>query len=319
MLEIISLIVPVFGLIGLGFAAAKGRFLEPDAARTLTMFGYKVAMPALLFRAMAGVGEIPLSPFWLALTYFSGIVITWVATTLASRLLLRRPAEDAPAMAMGACFSNGVMLGFPVILLALGPETAAPLAILATCETLGLWIIGTLHMGFASMDRARAGPQALLRVLLGVAKNPLIIALAAGFLWRAGGLSLPGAASRLVDLIAGSAIPVSLFALGMSLVAHRLRGEAASVALLCVVKLALYPALAFWLATEVFHLPRIWAGALVIYVSMPVGANAFVYAALYDRAVPTISAAVAISTALSVISVTIALALLQQRGIVIPT
>ena len=317
MLDILSLIVPVFGLIGLGFAAAKGRVLEPEAARILTMFGYKIAMPALLFRAMAGVGEIPLSPLWLALTYYSGIAVTWTLTTVVSRYVLGRPAEDAPAMAMGACFSNGVMLGFPVILLALGPEAAAPLAVLALCETLGLWVIGTLHMGFIAVDGARTGPRAILRVLLDVARNPLIIALAAGLLWRAGGLTLPGAASRFVDLVGGAAIPVSLFALGMSLATHGGRGEGASVGLLCLVKLVLYPALAFWLATEIFHLPRIWAGALVIYVSMPVGANAFVYAARYDRALTAISAAVAISTALSVITVTVALALLKQQGIVI--
>jgi malonate transporter and related proteins len=80
----------------------------------------------------------------------------------------------------------------------------------------------------------------------------------------------------------------------------------------------LYPALAFWLATEVFHLPRIWAGALVIYVAMPVGANAFIFAARYDRAVGSISAAVAVSTVLSVVTVTLALAFLAHRGIVIP-
>jgi len=321
MLEIILLIAPVFGLIGLGFCAAKGRILDEGAARTLTMFGYKVAMPALLFRAMANVGAVPISPLWLVLTYMTGSAIVWTAATIATRMFLRRPAEDAPAFAMGACFSNGVMLGFPIILLALGPEAATPMAFLATCETILLWVAGTLHMGLVSRDRSsgRSGLSSLGRVLLDVAMNPLVISIGAGLAWSASSLALPTPAARLIDLLAGAAIPVSLFALGMSLAAYRFRGQITSVAMLCALKLALYPALAFWLATEVFQLPRPWAGALMIYVAMPVGANAFIFAARYDRAMASISAAVAASTLLSVVTVTVVLALLARKGIVIPT
>lgn len=321
MLEIISLIAPVFGLIGLGFLAARGQILNDGAAHTLAMFGYKIAMPALLFRAMANIGEVPVSPLWLVLTYTIGIAVTWAAATIATRALLRRPAEDAPAFAMGACFSNGVMLGFPVILLALGPEAATPMAFIATCETVLLWVAGTLHMGLVSRGAGdgRSALSSLGSVLLDVAKNPLIIALAAGLAWNATGLVVPGVPARLIDMLAGAAIPVSLFALGMSLAAYRFRGQASSVAMLCGLKLMLYPALAFWLATQVFHLPLLWAAALVIYVAMPVGANAFIFAARYDRAVGSISAAVAVSTLLSVATVTIVLAVLAREGLVVPS
>lgn len=320
MVEVILLIAPVFGLIGLGFLAAKGRMLDDGAARTLAMFGYKVAMPALLFRAMAHLGEVPVSPLWLVLTYATGMAAVWTLATAATRVLLRRPAVDAPALAMGACFSNGVMLGFPVILLALGPEAATPMAFIATCDTILLWVTGALHMSFVSREpgAGRARLAALGRVLLDVAMNPLIISLAAGLAWNASGLALPGVAARLVDMLAAAAIPVSLFALGMSLAAYRLRGQAPSVAMLCGLKLVFYPALAFWLATEVFQLPRLWTGALVIYAAMPVGANAFIFAAHYDRAVGSISAAVAVSTILSVATITVVLAVLAGKGIVVP-
>lgn len=88
--------------------------------------------------------------------------------------------------------------------------------------------------------------------------------------------------------------------------------------MLCGLKLVFYPALAFWLATEVFQLPRLWTGALVIYAAMPVGANAFIFAAHYDRAVGSISAAVAVSTILSVATITVVLAVLAGKGIVVP-
>ncbi|MDX2158043.1 MAG: AEC family transporter [Hyphomicrobiaceae bacterium] len=318
MLDILQLIAPVFGLIGLGFIAAKSGYLEPGAARVLAAFGYKVAMPALLFRAMATAGATPVSPFMLAATYLTGIAATWIAATLVSVALLRRAPDDAPAIAMGACFSNGVMLGFPVILLALGPEAATPMAFLATCETIFLWLFGTLHMGIARHSGGRAWLAALGSVVWDMATNPLIIALATGLLWRASGLALPAVPARLLELMAGAAIPVSLFALGMALAAYPVRGEGPTVATLCLMKLVAYPALAFWLATEVFQLPRVWAGALVIYVAMPVGANAFIFAQRYDRAVASVSGSVAVSTLLSVVSVTLVLGWLKLQGIVLP-
>ncbi|MBS0244815.1 MAG: AEC family transporter, partial [Proteobacteria bacterium] len=302
MLEIVALVAPVFALIGLGFLAAKSRYLEPAFARPLTMFGYKVAMPALLFRAMANAGATPVSPLRLVAAYATGMTVVWLAAALASRVILRRPIQDGPAIAMGASFSNGVMMGFPLILLALGPEAATPMAFLATCETMLLWFVGTIHMGFVT-DGA-GGLKRLAPVLADVATNPLLIALAAGLGWHFTGMTISPAPARLIDFLAGAAIPVALFGLGMSLAAYEIRGEIPTVAFLTLAKLALYPTLAFCLATIVYDLPRVWAGTLVLYVSMPVGANAFVFAARYDRAVASISGAVLVTTILATATVT---------------
>ena len=64
-----------------------------------------------------------------------------------------------------------------------------------------------------------------------------------------------------------------------------------------------------------FGLTPLWAGALAVFTSMPVGANAFVFAARYERAVGSVSAAVAISTLLAVLTVTAMLAVLQALGL----
>ena len=97
----------------------------------------------------------------------------------------------------------------------------------------------------------------------------------------------------------------------MSLAAYSIKGEIATMTLICALKLAFYPALALTFALWVFELPLLWASALFLFTSMPVGANAFVFAALYDRAVGSVSAAIAVSTVIAVISVTIVLAILR--------
>jgi predicted permease len=317
MLHILLLITPVFSLIAIGFLAAKTRYTSEGAGRIVSEVGYKVAMPALLFRAMLAVGDTPVSPLLLIACYFCGIAFCWLATGLLAVLVLRRNGEDAASIAMGSCFSNGVMLGFPIIIQSFGPDAATPIAFLATCETLFLWLIGTLHMEMARQDRGHSLVRAVGGVIVEVARNPLVVAMAAGLVCRYLGVTVPELPMKIISIVAQAAVPVSLLGLGMSLAGYSIAGQAPTISVILFMKMVVYPAAAFTLATVVFALPPVWAGALVTYVSMPVGANAFLFASRYERAVASVSAAVAISTAISVFTVTAMLAFLKSSGILV--
>lgn len=315
MLQILFLIAPIFSLIALGFLVAKARYLIDGAARGLVDFGYKVAVPAMLFRAMSQVGDVPVSPLRLLGAYGGGIVATWTLATLASLWLLRRPATDAPAIAMGSCFGNGVMLGIPLILAAFGPEAATPIAFLVSIETAFLWTLGMTHYELAARGPRSMSLAGVGGILRAVATNPIVLSIFAGLAIRFAGLSIPELPDRILALVAQAAIPVSLFGLGMALAAYDIRGQASSIVVLCVLKMMVYPAIAYILATRVFDLPPVWVGALAMFSAMPVGNNAFLFAARYEKAVGSISAAVAISTPLAVLSVTAVIALLQLAGL----
>lgn len=311
MLSVISLIAPVFGLIGLGYLAARAHWLDATATRALSQFGYKVAVPALLFRAMASVGMPEISPLRLLGAYFAAITTAWIIASLATWALLRRPAEDAPSIAMGSCFGNGVMLGIPLILGALGPDATTPIAVLVTVETIYLWVLATLHMEVAARGLRSISLAAIGSILRDVARNPIVGAVLLGIGWASTGMALPAFPDKLLALLGQAAIPVALFALGMSLSAYSIKGEIGTMTLICGLKLALYPMLAIVFALWVFELPPLWASVLFLFTSMPVGANAFVFAALYDRAVGSVSAAIAVSTVVAVATLTIVLAIVQ--------
>lgn len=315
MLAVFSLVAPIFGLIGLGLFTAKIQWLDANAGRILAQFGYKVAMPALLFRALSSADMPDSSPVHLVASYFIAITTTWILATLATRVILRRPAEDAPSIAMGACFGNGVMLGIPLLLGAFGNAAATPIAFLVTIETIYLWVLATLHMEVAQRGVRSISFGAVWAILLDVAANPIVASVILGIAWAATGLTIPSLADRLLALLAQSAVPVSLFALGMTLAAYGIAGQVRTLSLILILKMAIYPALALALAHYVFELPPVWTAALLVFTSMPVGANAFVFAARYDRAVGSVSAAVAVSTAIAVVSVTVILAVLQMIGL----
>jgi malonate transporter and related proteins len=306
MLAIIIIVVPVFGIMGLGFLAARIGYLSDGAGRAIAEFAFKVAMPALLFRAMLAIGPMPGSPWRLAAAYLLSIVCVWILAALATRFFLGRPAADAPSIAMGATFGNTVMLGIPLAITAFGQEAAAPIALLISIDTPLLWIIATLHI--ESVQRSKGGQgasplAAIGQVLWDLARNPIIVPLVAGTLWRLTGLGIPVLLDRLLEILAGGAVPAALFSLGLSLAGYGIKGQAPTLSLIILLKLLIYPLIAYGLAVWVFALPPLWTSILVLFAAMPVGANAYLFAIKYERAVNSVSAAIAVSTVIAVFTV----------------
>lgn len=315
MLTIINIVVPVFGIMGLGFVAARSAYLSEGASRIIAEFAFKVAMPALLFRAMLAIGELPGSPWRLIATYLAAIFILWTLATITTLLVLRRPALDAPSVAMGACFGNTVMLGVPLAVTAFGQEAAAPIALLISIDTPLLWIIATLHIETVRQSQVAQGKsarEALLGVVTDLATNPIVVPLIAGSLWRLTGVGIPPLLDRLLEMIGGAAVPSALFSLGMSLAAYRIKGQTATLSAIVVLKLIVFPVVVTALAVGVFALPGLWAAVIILFAAMPVGANAFLFATRYERAVNSVSAAIAVSTAIAVFSTGVVLYFLRQ-------
>lgn len=205
MLAIITLVAPVFGLIAIGWGAARIRYVPEAAGPLLSEFAYKILIPALLFRAMATMAPPAQSPWLLAGTYATAVLLVWLTATLATLILLRRPAADAPAIAFATTFGNGLMLGIPLILSAFGPEAATPVAILVTCDSILLWMLGTLHMELALRGFGGGSLMQVARTVLHLVRNPIIAAVIIGTLWRWSGLALPGVVDKLITLLAGAA------------------------------------------------------------------------------------------------------------------
>jgi malonate transporter and related proteins len=302
MLTVLSIVTPVFALMGLGFIAAKLRVLPDGAAQVLAQFGFKIAMPALLFRAMLTSGAMEASPWRLLAAYFLATACVWIAASLAAAFILRRPAEDHAPLAMGSCFGNTVMLGIPIAVTAFGPEATAPLAVLVAVETPLLWIAATLHMEAVKQGRAMS-LASLGGVVKDLAGNPIVLSLVLGLIGRAMDLSIPAVPDRILALLGQAAVPTALFAMGMTLSSFKPTGEGRLLGLMSALKLGLYPALAYVLAAHVFALPPLFVALATLQAAMPVGANAFLFASRYDRLAPAVSAAIAFSTIVAIVTV----------------
>lgn len=294
MLHILSIILPVFGLIGIGFFARLIKFIGDRTGDGLADYVFAIAIPCLIFKTLAE-SQIPLSQpwgYWLA--YFGAVTVTWtISQTIARRVFKLEHGESVVAGFSGAQ-ANTVLVGVPLILEAYGQDGAVPLFLLIAVHLPIMFGTATLLI-----EGRNASPRVILRQVFG---NPILIAILVSSAVQFSSAPIPRAISQLIDAIAASATPCALIAMGIALNRYGVGKFISLTFVLSATKLVLHPALVFVLAYYVFSMPPVWAGVAVLFAASPSGINAYLFAERYKTGVPIASGAIAVSTALSVLS-----------------
>lgn len=241
MLDILAITGPIYLCIALGYLTTRGGLFDRGDMRVFGKFLINLALPALLFNALSqrSVGEIFNGPYLAA--YALGGLILLGGAVLWYRKVAHEGMARSAIMAMGMTCPNSGYVGYPVMLLTLGaPVAGVALALNMVVENL---LIIPVLLALADMERHEAGHwrQLVLQTLKGLARNPLIIAIVAGFLVSALGIPMPSPVSRTVTLFAQASSALSLFVIGGSLVGLKLQGLRTAVAQIGVGKLVLHP------------------------------------------------------------------------------
>lgn len=299
---IIGIIVPVFGIVGIGYGAARLGWFKPEATRGLSTFVFDFAIPAMLFRTMATTA-LPAQVEWgYLISYFGGGYGAWAIGSLLSYLVFRRRGAEPAIAGMTGGFSNTVMLGVPLVLTAFGDRATLPLFLIIACHSWQLLSVVTVQAeaSIGARDEMRRLP---VNVARGLVRNPIIIALLGGVLYNLAGLPLPHVVDTLTETLGRAALPCAVFAMGASLAGYRIAGSIGEAGIGVALKLVLHPALVWVLATHVFAVDPLWRDVAVILASLPVGINVYLMAQRYQAGLAPAVTAVLISTALSVFSV----------------
>ncbi len=299
--DLIAIVLPTFGLIGLGYLAGRLRLLGERAGDGLSDYVFLIAVPSLIFRTLSE-GSVPAANpwgYWIA--YFGGVVVVWsIAMALATRAF-GRDRREAAVHGFSAAQSNTVLVGVPLILNVYGDAGATPLFLLLAIHLPIMMTIAALLIETAGSEPASCALVG--RLAKTIATHPIILALVAGLLGQRLGWAATGAVKSVVDQLAETASPCALVAMGLALKRFGFFSDLRAVLAISALKLVLHPLIVWALAFHVLDVPPVWAGVAVLFAAMPSGINAYLVAARYKVAETTASAAVAVSTALSVVSV----------------
>lgn len=239
MLDILSITGPIYIAIALGYLSTRHGVFQRADMRVFGAFVIRLALPALLFQALAKRRpEEILDPRYLLL-YAAGSLIAMGIIIAWSRR--RLDPTTSVYVGMGGTCPNSGFVGYPIALLVIGPAAGVSLGLNMIVENLLL-----IPLAMALADRS-ADPHAhwtdsVRQSLLGLVRNPMVIGLMAGMAMSVSGLQLPAVLDRTVNLFAMASGALSLFVIGGSLAGPQMAGLGRQVATVAVGKLLIHPA-----------------------------------------------------------------------------
>lgn len=308
MLIILTAILPIFALIGAGALFGRWRRVGPGGIAMLNDFTVWLALPALLFRALAEGDWAELNRPSFVLMFSAGLAIIFIAGLLLPQPKdAKSPLVDRSLVALTASYPNAGFIGIPLAQGLLGPVGLAA-AVIGSILTVSVQFAVSLllvEVGLAQGGNLRESAGKVIRAL---ARNPLVVSPIAGGLWAMTGQPLPEMIARFVDLLAAAASPCALVTIGAFLMLPRQKGGGEATPLLTptlLLKLVAQPvAMAagfFWLLPAMgVALPHEWGIAAVLLGALPTGTGPFMLAELYGRDAALASRVILLSTILSV-------------------
>jgi predicted permease len=314
---VLNIVLPVFGLMGIGYAAAWLRVL-PE--RTDTILGdavFTVGIPLLLFRAVIAADLSHGSPWALWAAYFPPLAAIWALGTLVTRRVFGRDARAGVVGGVAASYGNTLLIGLPLVVIAYGTEGGAAMALLLAVHLVVTMAASTVLIERALLaDNAGEGSAGAGTVLRNLVRNvllgPVFIGIVAGIAWNLSGLTIPGPISTGIDVLANAAAILALVAMGMSLRRFGVHGNIRPALAISALKLVAMPLLIFATTRWVFPLPPVWAKAMVLAAACPTGVNTYLIATRFRTGEALSSNAITLTTVLAVGTVTVWLQVLES-------
>ena len=301
MSALLDVILPVFLVIGFGYAAARFGLFSDSAVDGLMRFAQNFAVPCLLFRSIATLDLSAAYDAGLLLSFYIGAFTGFGVGFLGARLVFKRPLTDSVAIGFACLFSNSLLLGLPITERAYGADALQGNYAIISIHSPLLYGFGITMMEWArSRGAGLARLELAAKVFRAIFTQPLVIGIMAGFAVNLTELPLPSAFWSGVDLMVRAAIPAALFGLGGVLFRYRPEGDRATIAMVCAVALVVHPGVTWLLGTQVFALETPALRSAVMTSAMAPGVNAYLFAHMYGVAKRVNATAVLMATALSI-------------------
>ncbi len=289
---ILTAILPVFGIMAVGTFAEKMKFLGKESHIVLSNFVYYIALPLLIF---SGISSHPIKqvlniPFLFA--SFLGLMIPFAFILLFYSIKSKKYTTTTIMRAFAVGSPNNAFMGVPILLPIFGQQALLPVAVGIILLTIVLLISVTL-IELKSKDKESTVLKTIFQTLY---RNPIVIAIVAGFIFSILGIKLPGFIGKICDLLGMTAGPCAMFVVGQTLAQQKLYPKKIIKTIpACFFKLIVVPiiTLAFLL---LFNIDPFWGAAGLLLNSMPVAVTVYIIAQKYNVYSEEASTEIIIST-----------------------
>jgi predicted permease len=314
MFEILGLITPLFGLIILGFVTARITRQPLEALGWLSTFIIYLALPALFFRLLATTPVEQLASWSFIFANLGVTFGIFVLTFVLGLFDSDRNIAESTIQGLAGAYGNIGYMGPAIAILAIGETAAIPVALIFCFENIMHFTVTPAMMAISG-KQDKGAVLLVISVVRQILFHPFIIATAAGVGAAFIGAPPPAPVERLIAYLAQAAAPCALFAMGVTLALRPLRRVPGALLYIVPIKLIVHPAAMYFVLGYAGDFDPIWMSTAVLLAALPTATNVFVIAQQYGVWIERASASVLLTTAFSILTVSLLLYLVTTGRI----
>lgn len=301
--EVLSLALPFFGLIFIGFACGKIRKIPSEGLAWLNFFIIYVSLPALFFQLLSKTPIEQLANWhYIAATSFSTYA-AYAFALLVGVIATRGNIRESAVIAVAGAYSNVGYMGPGLTLAVLGPAATVPTALIFCFDSALLFVLTPLMMAIGGTAKTSAG-ELILTILKRIFLHPFVIATMVGILAAAIQFRPPVFIDKILTYLMQAAAPCALFALGVTVAQRAVTRIPRELVWVLFIKLIAHPIFVLLLLNWIGGFDRVWVLTATLMAALPPALNVFVIAQQYQVYVERASSTVLIGTLVSVVTLT---------------
>ena len=294
---------PVFALLLIGHLLKRSGITHDAFLKTADKLIYYIFFPVLLFWKIGGAASDLIGDPGLYKAAICAVVSVYVLSSLYIKLF-KVPAYQAGSFSQ-SCYRFNTYIGMAVMLNALGEEGARQFSILIGLIIPIINILAVSTLSWYS-EKKVSFPQRVVLTAKALISNPLIIACIAGLAyWKFMG-GFPVFIDNTFRLASFVTLPLALFSIGGALTLGTMKNYFKLSLVASLFKLVILP-LSGYLFLNAFDATGISFRVGMLYFTLPTSPALYILSSQLSSDTQLASAAIALSTLLSVISLSVAL------------
>ena len=303
MTGVVGAIAPIFLLIVAGYVLKRRGFPGDGFWAPAERLSYFVFLPALIMHSLIRADLAGIRIDALAIAIVSMALGTTVIAAVAHPFL-RLDGAAFTSVYQGVIRLNAY-IGFAFASAFYGE---AGLAVAAVFVAIMMPTANALCVAVL-VKYGAGGRPSWWGVVVGIAKNPLILACVAGAGLNPFAAGIPDWTIGVLGILAPTALPIALLCVGAGLVFSALRSRHWIIITTSAYKLVLLPLIA-WQLVAVMGLPPLASAIVILFAATPVSPSTYVLARQMGGDADLMAGIITAQTALSMISISVVLILL---------
>lgn len=290
-----NIVLPIFMVMLVGYASKRFGLVSKENVSAMNKLVFKIFLPLSLCKSLMNVepGAF-VNPTVLIFGFVGIIAVALLAFLIIPRL--EKENSRRGVMIQGIFRSNYAIFGIPLCeaLFPQGDGGVAAMMVIASVP-----IFNALSV--ICLEVFRGGKANIRKILIGIAKNPLIWGCAFGFLVMQLQIPLPEFVKSTINKLASVASPLALFALGGSIDLPAFKGNLRSLAISLSGRLVIAPLLMLCIAYAIGLRGPEFAVLMIVFGS-PCAVSSYTMAAQMDGDAELAAQQVMLSTILSAVT-----------------